>query len=556
MNKRLYLILGLAFVLRAWGAWFGPYHPDEPLVINQALSFGAGNPFSFIHYYYPPVFQYILFFAYAVFYVMGWVLGFFRNFDNFLFLVVIKQFPFYLIGRLIVALMGAATVLPVYLIVKKLRSEKAALLAALFMSCTFLHVRNSHYCTVDIPMTFMVALSYLYILKIVEDDRIINYILAGAISGVAIATKYNAGILIPCIVVAGLTHFTSREDVVMSIKKIVAGLISAAAVFFIFCSYSIWDHSNFMKDLHILCATGTTKNVPLWYRFKVDLYYGLGLPLEILGVLGFGYLAFRYKKMGIVLAAFPFFYFLSLAKIGQWFSRYSLPVTPFFAISAGIFLYDMLTDKTSKFKFKKQIIYLCVIMVVASPLIRSVYADYLLSKPDIRDLAEDWVHKNIRQGSKIAIDNPQHSPHLFPTMGQLKEKTGYLADVKGKHLRKKRIEMMMNLKNYPDENYELYYLGTLLAEFSLHTPAVPHDRKSIFDNDIEYIIASDLNIERYGDFYDSLKSDLILLKDFSPFREKDKAHYSSHPYSYMPIDDTLFDLSNNGIGIKIYKVKR
>ena len=546
MNKRLYLILGLAFILRAWGIWFGPYHPDEHLVINQALSFGAGNPFSFIYYYYPPFFHYILFLAYAVFFIIGWILGPFRNFDNFYFLIFIKQVPFYIIGRFLTALIGTATVIPVYIIVKKIRSENAALLAALFMSCMYFHVMDSHYCTVDIPMTFMVILSYVYILKIVQNDEVKNYILAGIMIGLAMATKYNALILLPCLVIASPRN----------IRNMILGVLCAVIVFSIFCSYYIWDYHHFAKDMGVLYSATTRigKNVSLWYRFSVNLYHGMGWPSELFGILGFLYLIFKEKKIGIILAAFPFLYFLMLIKGGQAYSRYVLPVAPFFAISAGLFSYDLLTKITPK--FKKVSVCFIITAIIILPLVKSFYMDYLLSKPDVRDLAKDWIYKNIPPGSKIAVDRMQYSPVLFATKDQLKQKLEDLASGRGDSLKKKRLKLMLSLKKYPQENYELYYLSKKSsAEFWLHTPVISYNEESILDNGVEYIVTNDLSYRGNKDFYDSLRGRAVLINEFSPFKEKVNARYSRYLYSYIPIDDTIFKMSNIGVGIKIFKIE-
>lgn len=552
MNKRLYLILALAFALRAWGIWFGPYHPDEPLVINQVLSFGTGNPFPFV-YYYPPFFHYILFISYGLFFIVGWIAGLFRNFDNFLFLVLVKQLPFYFIGRFLVALIGTATVIPVYLIVKRIRSENAALIAALFMSCMYVHVRNSHYCTVDVPMTFMVMLSYLYILRITQVNNTKDYVLAGILCGLAIATKYSALILVPCLLIAGFVNFSHRGHYAKNIRNIILSIACAAAISLIFCSYCIWDYPHFIQAVNVLRRV-ENMNISPWYRFRVNLYYGMGLPLEIFGILGLIYLIFKEKKRGAVLAAFPFLYFLILAKAGQPFSRYILPVVPFFAVGAGIFYYDSIAGLIAKIKFQKILSCAVIGLIIIYPLASSVYLDYLLSKPDIRDLAEDWVYKNIPLGSKIAVDNPQYAPHLFPTKEQLRQKAEYLPEGKGKNIKKRRLEMLDGLKGYPAQNYEIYYLGESAAEFSMHTPVIPHSRKDILGNDIKYIIASDFDIRDNKEFYKNLRKECVVVKEFSPFRSGNKVFYSNYPYSHTPVDNTLFTMSNNGVGIKIFKI--
>ena len=72
-NKLLVLILLLGFSLRFVASWFGLphlYHADEPIVVNHALAYGAGdlNP----HFFkIPPLVSYLLCGVYGIFYLLG-----------------------------------------------------------------------------------------------------------------------------------------------------------------------------------------------------------------------------------------------------------------------------------------------------------------------------------------------------------------------------------------------------------------------------------------------------------------------------------------------------
>ena len=67
------LILLAGFLLRVWGIAFGLpflYHADEPIIVNHALAFGAGdlNP----HFFkIPPLVSYLLFACYGIYYLVG-----------------------------------------------------------------------------------------------------------------------------------------------------------------------------------------------------------------------------------------------------------------------------------------------------------------------------------------------------------------------------------------------------------------------------------------------------------------------------------------------------
>lgn len=556
----LILIVLAGFALRVWGINFGPYHPDEPLVINQALAFGSGNPMPWV-YYYPPLFHYILFIFYGLFFIAGWLLGPFRIFENFLNLVLINPTPFYVIGRFLVAIMGSATIFIVYAITKRFYSKAAAFLSSIFMSFMYLHVRNSHYCTVDVPMTFVLVVAYYFILRIVDTNDIKDYLLAGLFAGLAIATKYNAGILIPCIGFAAITNISFKNGIyrnIRVIKNLALGYICAVLIFLVICSYVIFDFAGFAQALNVLSTNSKNMNIDLWYRFRVDLFYGMGLLLELLGLLGFIYIFIRKKKKGLVFVSFFFLYLFGMRRFGQPFARYTIPVLPFFAISAGIFL-DAILHGLKIHKGYKRIIACCVIVIAFFMTgIKSIYSDYLLSKPDIRALAREWIYNNIPDGVGIAIDNPQYAPFLYPTKEQLEDKLALITnDTKGGHIKRKRIELLIKSKQYAQHEYRVYYLTNLGASvgFIMHTPTIPFDKKVLDDNNIDYIITNDISQSLNGQFYNSIKSSLLLLKRLSPLKNE-QLGYSPYSYSYLPIDNTLFNLRNNGVGLRIYKVIR
>jgi len=557
-NNLLLIIILFGLILRLWGINFGLYHPDEPLVVNQTLAFGTGNILPST-YYYPPFFHYFLFILYGLFFVIGWIAGPFRIFDNFLNLVLINQIPFYIIGRVAVALVGTATILIVYAITKRLHSKKAALLSSIFMSCMYLHVRDSHYCTVDVPMTFMLMLAYSFVLRIVDTNNIKDYLWSGVLSGLAMATKYNAGILIPCIGAAGIANLSfknNKSENISVIKKIISGYLLSLLIFLVICFYFVLDFPGVIRAFDVLMKIGKGMNISTWYRLRVDLFYGVGLPLELLGLIGFLYLMLKKGKKGFILVLFPVLYLVAMRRVGQPFARYSVPLLPFFAISAGIFLDFMISKLNINILRKKVLLYCIVALVIFIPSAQSIYAGYLLGKPDTRDFARDWVYKNISTGSRIAIDNSQYAPLLYPTKKQLEDKINLIAqDFKSSYAKHKRLELLAKLEKYPPNNYTLFYFGESPAEFIMHTPVISRSENRVLDNDIEYIITNDDSEKNNAQFYASMRERLILLVRFDPFRARGLS-YSKYPYSYMPVDYTLFNLCNNGIGVNIYKVKK
>lgn len=141
-----FVLLG-AFFLRFWDVFFGlsgVYHPDEPIsvgIISRMLSTRDLNPHFFdwgsLYFYYLT----------------------------------------YLCAR------------------KIYHDSKTSVLAGLFLAFCFLHVRCSHYMTVDITTTFFLMFSLWLILIAYERNSIFSYVVAGLVTGAAVATKYNTVVL-------------------------------------------------------------------------------------------------------------------------------------------------------------------------------------------------------------------------------------------------------------------------------------------------------------------------------------------------------------------------
>ena len=70
-----------------------------------------------------------------------------------------------------------------------------ALAAAALLSLAFLHVRDSHFGVTDVPMTFLVLVAFLFIVRLSESGETRDLIAAGVAAGLATSTKYNAALI-------------------------------------------------------------------------------------------------------------------------------------------------------------------------------------------------------------------------------------------------------------------------------------------------------------------------------------------------------------------------
>ena len=195
----LALIVALATVARFWGLGFGLPHtntrPDETIIIDVALSFLLGNfrpPF----YDYPWLYMWTVAGLYLLPYAWGAVTGVFHSIADLLASWHVAWVPFFMMARALSAILGTATVLVVFQICRHLWDHTTGLVAALFMALAFLHVRDSHYATTDVTMTFLLMLSLMFLVAGHARNRRRDFVVGGLIGSLAMATKYNALLLI------------------------------------------------------------------------------------------------------------------------------------------------------------------------------------------------------------------------------------------------------------------------------------------------------------------------------------------------------------------------
>lgn len=189
------VLFGLALLFRldgiGWGLpnaarWYS-FHPDERQTVAAVLSLdffsGDFNP-NFFNY--PSLYLYL---TYLANFLMG---GFGLTH------VITPQNAQWAIphdvifaGRFVSALLGAATILPVYDMARRLFTPRFSGLAAFAMAMAPAAVQHSHFATVDISATFFVALALMFAVRAVTPRREYSQT-ANVVAKIATPTKSRA----------------------------------------------------------------------------------------------------------------------------------------------------------------------------------------------------------------------------------------------------------------------------------------------------------------------------------------------------------------------------
>lgn len=543
----LYIIILTALALRLYGINFGLpyiYHADEPIIVNHAMAYGTGdlNPHFFAV---PPLASYTLFFLYGIYFFIGKALHIFASAEAFAIAFLKNPAYFYLIGRIFFgALAGATTALSVYVLGKRLFSEKVGLLSAVFMTTVFIHVQNSHYIYVDTIMVLFIVLTCISSLGIIQSGNSRYYIAAGILAGIATAAKYNAALVFVVILAA---HFIAGRR--RASAKLITSFSIMGLTFIALNPFAVLDWKNFLHAIEK--QAGAEFGPGIFYHLSYSLIGGIGIALVILGLAGMSYQLFKNPKPHLAILSFPLVFYIVLCFFSQPHERYSLPLVPFFIIYGAAFI--------AEFIKKKYLAVLLIILIVAPNLSKSIYADYLFTVDDTRTMAKKWVDANIAPGTKLAIEHSFFCPRLNQETDQIKEKTSYVGNQEKARLKRINLEIIASKDKKP--KYYLFYLkdkSLVNTGFLFERPQLSFSVPELKQNGIEYIVFHiDTKDTIRKDFYGTLLKNAVLIKEFNPYKDTakqyadDKVIQTGGPF----LGRELFSRERNGYIIKIFKLK-
>ena len=148
-------------------------------------------------------------------------------------------------NRALTGLLGALTVIVIYLLAQKISGRLAAIASALLLAVLGIHIQHSAYITTDAPMTFFVWLailcSSLYIFK-QQPGWLLTALAAG---GLATSVKYNAGL---CLLVPLLVFLLSLKEQGYRHWLWLALPVVPAAAFFVGSPFALLDFQEFIND--------------------------------------------------------------------------------------------------------------------------------------------------------------------------------------------------------------------------------------------------------------------------------------------------------------------
>jgi len=416
LNYHLYILLtivALSLFLNIYGInWGLPalWHPDErdtirSIVIPMARHLDP-NPHNFLK---PSFYYYFLeiilspFFLYYKIAKPAMVFGL-----DFVSIVT-------LISRTVTAIIGTASVFLLYLIGKTFFNANSGLFAGLFLAISMGFATHSHFAYMDIPMIFLMLLMVLLSLQYLETHRISKLYLASLAGGLAISTKYNAGL--PVILILLICNWdqisviiqkerTIKERIKAILPKpLIISIMLVSLGFILGTPFSLLDFPAFagtiLKQMFIAKHgykgfVGSTS----WSANLSDLKYALGMPLFLLSIGGlfWGFVSFlrNPNRKAAVLLSIPIIYY---AYIGSWHIsqlRYILLIIPLLVLWAAGLVGSLLKSMRGL----RIPIFIVVVLIMSYSGFYTFRGVRCFSN-DTRKISGEWIRANIHPQSLI-----------------------------------------------------------------------------------------------------------------------------------------------------------
>ena len=390
------LLLALAAALRLWGLVAGPpeWHADEFYLVYVPLKFFSGelNPGQGLTAFYPGLHYYVLAVIYGVFLLVGSLA------TGASFLETLAQYYFWqpetvlLIARLTSVGFAVATVWWVGRLAAKVGGESVGLYAGALMAVGVIYVRQSSLAAVDVPMAFWYVGAVWFAVRLLSVDQWRDYALAGALVGLAAATKYPGALSGAATAVAHLAAGRSLRD-----GRIWAAGLAAIGAFIIASPYTLLDYATFAQRFggeygHLQRGRGELGS-GWWYYLSFCLRYNTGWLGMALAAAGTVWVVRERRREGWVVLAGFIGYWLFMGSGKLVFVRYALPLMALQAVLAACVI--------GALPWRRWRVVL-VVLALAEPCYGALRVAQLQGAVDTRAEARAWIERQLPAGAGLA----------------------------------------------------------------------------------------------------------------------------------------------------------
>jgi len=406
-------LLVASLLIRIWGIKQGlpySYNADEAThFVPRAIDFFSHdlNPHYFLN---PPAYSYLLYIVFELWFGSADAVR--TTFTN-------DPTAVYVVARLVAAGLGTASVLLTYLAGARLIGRAGGLLAAAVMGFGFLPVFYSHLALNDVPTLAPVALALYGTAGVLRRGRKRDYAIAGLGIGLAGATKYTGLITAVCLL-AAFTGDAAGDGLRRAAPRLLLAAALAVLAFFLANPYAFLDSSSFLNGVNAQASLAAGGGDPgkLGLHGGGTTYYlwtftwGLGWVPSLAALAGAALLVLRRRvALALVLLPAPIIFIIFMGNQQRFFGRWLMPIFPIVALLAAYATVELvrglarfIDPRAQRRGVAAALMALAVVLLLAQSVIADFHNDAVLSRPDTRNAARNWMVGHIPAGSKVVIE--------------------------------------------------------------------------------------------------------------------------------------------------------
>ena len=311
----------------------------------------------------------------------------------------------YLGVRVLDALLGSLTVLLVFEFGRRAYGWLAGFFGAAALAVAFLHVRDSHFGTLDIPLSLACVAAMYVAYRTLQARGLRPLLINGITLGVAASLKYNGALVFAGIAAAQTLRARVErlrwQRLLVRLALIgVLGIITLALTSpFLVLDPGMTQHGIGYIFQHLGRATAPAIG---WVQLSVALWFGIDPVLVLLGVIGVAYAAWRRQPADWIILTFLLVYFLLMGAGRSVFLRYADPMIPLLLLLGGRAL-AALVHRTAPGRTRRLAMGVAFVLIAVAPLVHDVRYDLLIQQTDTRTLAFDWLAHHVPAGGRAAV---------------------------------------------------------------------------------------------------------------------------------------------------------
>jgi len=418
----LLVAAALRFCGLEWDGGIGA-HPDERYVVGVAEGLrwpDRLNPFEVA-----PDFAY----GHLPVYLLALATGLARGVDPLL------------VARALAAVFDVGTVALTFILGRRVYGERVGLLAAAFVALMVLHVQQAHFYTADVLLTFFTLGALLFAVRLAERGRSRDAALAGLWAGLALGSKFSAGLLaLPLGAAwAGLPGGPGARW-----RRALESGAAALAAFALTNPFAVLAFPTFWHNvaqqasivqgaLDVPYTRQFHATWPYLYPIVQQLRWGMGWPLGLVALGGLAHAVWRAvreppRRAEWVLLAWSAPVFAFTGALYARFPRYWLPLTPVLAMYAahfGFWISDCrfrnaeCGGRARESPLKRGVRHvgdvryvLAVSFLIYFPLIYSLLQCLafvnIYRSPHPWVVASEWFYEHVPRGAVVAVEQWDH----------------------------------------------------------------------------------------------------------------------------------------------------